>query len=143
MLSTKTDVDVKQIPINKIKVINRMRRTDDNNVADLICSIKEIGLLHPICVAQKDDGYLLLSGLHRKIAMEQLGEEYIKVAVVDKPTTEDHSLIQYHENMFRVEMSLFEQVDGLRKIASENPKITYAELSARFGKGVSWISSRM
>ena len=36
MLSTKTDVDVKQIPINKIKVINRMRRTDDNNVADLI-----------------------------------------------------------------------------------------------------------
>ena len=71
MLSTKTDVDVKQIPINKIKVINRMRRTDDNNVADLICSIKEIGLLHPICVAQKDDDANSISNANPKSAVDK------------------------------------------------------------------------
>ena len=81
MLTQKSEVQVQQIPINKIKVINRMRRTDDNNVADLIRSIKEIGLLHPICVAKKDDGYLLLSGLHRMISMGALGEEYISATV--------------------------------------------------------------
>ena len=54
-VSTTPDLDVVEIPINKIRVINRMRRTDDNNVADLIRSIKEIGLLHPICVAKRDE----------------------------------------------------------------------------------------
>ena len=112
MLSTKTDVDVKQIPINKIKVINRMRRTDDNNVADLICSIKEIGLLHPICVAQKDDGYLLLSGLHRKIAMEQLGEEYISATVrVDDDLI--NQLIQVEENLVAKRNNAIEEAEAI------------------------------
>jgi len=34
----KIEVDVKQIPISKIKIINRMRRTDDNNVDDLLAN---------------------------------------------------------------------------------------------------------
>ena len=77
----KIEVDVKQIPISKIKIINRMRRTDDNNVDDLIRSIKEIGLLHPVCVAKKDDGYVCLSGLHRITAMRKMGEEFISATI--------------------------------------------------------------
>ena len=112
MLSTKTDVDVKQIPIHKIKVINRMRRTDDNNVADLICSIKEIGLLHPICVAQKDDGYLLLSGLHRMIAMKELGEEYISATVrVDDDLI--NQLIQVEENLVAKRNNAIEEAEAI------------------------------
>ena len=42
MLPTTSDIEVKQIPISKIRVINRMRRTDENNVEDLKRSIKEI-----------------------------------------------------------------------------------------------------
>ena len=42
MLPTTSDIEVKQIPINKIRVINRMRRTDENNVEDLKRSIKFI-----------------------------------------------------------------------------------------------------
>ena len=34
-----TELEVVDIPLSKIKVINRMRRTDENNVDDLVRSI--------------------------------------------------------------------------------------------------------
>ena len=80
-VSTQPELDVVEIPINKIRVINRMRRTDDNNVADLIRSIKEIGLLHPICVAKRDEDYVLLSGMHRYISMKEIGYNTIPATI--------------------------------------------------------------
>ncbi len=55
MLSQSLEAKVVEIPISKIKVIHRMRRTDDNNVDALVRSIKEIGMLHSICVAKKNN----------------------------------------------------------------------------------------
>ena len=93
-----TELDVVDIPISKVKVINRMRRTDENNVDDLIRSIKEIGLLHPIAVAKKDDGYLLLSGMHRLIAMEKIGANTI-TATVREDDKLINQLVEIEENL--------------------------------------------
>ena len=112
MLPTTSDIEVKQIPINKIKIIHRMRRTDDNNVEDLKRSIKEIGLLHSIAVAKKDDGYLLLSGLHRLTAMRELGEEYISATI-----REDNELINklviLEENLVAKRLNAIEEAEAI------------------------------
>ena len=63
-ISTQTELEVVDIPINKVKVINRMRRTDENNVEDLMRSIREIGLIDWSCVAQRGAEYVLLYGMH-------------------------------------------------------------------------------
>ena len=76
-----SDVTSTLIPISKIKINRRMRRTDENRIQDLAESIKGIGLLHNISVAQKDDDYILLSGLHRIEAMKILGETMISATV--------------------------------------------------------------
>jgi len=107
-----SDIEVKQIPISKIKVITRMRRTDDNNVEDLKRSIKEIGLLHSIAVAKKDDGYLLLSGLHRLTAMREMGEEYISATI-----REDNELINklviLEENLVAKRLNAIEEAEAI------------------------------
>ena len=112
MLPTTSDIEVKQIPINKIKIIHRMRRTDENNVEDLKRSIKEIGLLHSIAVAKKDDGYLLLSGLHRLTAMRELGEEYISATI-----REDNELINklviLEENLVAKRLNAIEEAEAI------------------------------
>ena len=112
MLPTTSDIEVKQIPINKIKIIHRMRRTYDNNVEDLKRSIKEIGLLHSIAVAKKDDGYLLLSGLHRLTAMRELGEEYISATI-----REDNELINklviLEENLVAKRLNAIEEAEAI------------------------------
>ena len=98
MLSQSLEAKVVEIPISKIKVINRMRRTDDNNVDDLVRSIKEIGMLHSICVAKKDDGYLLLSGMHRLLAMKKIGASTIS-ATVREDDDLVNQLVQVEENL--------------------------------------------
>ena len=112
MLSTVTDIEVKQIPISKIKVIHRMRRTDENNVEDLKRSIQEIGLLHSIAVAKKDDGYLLLSGLHRLTAMKELGEEYIS-ATVREDDVLINQLVEIEENLVAKRNNAIEEAEAI------------------------------
>ena len=112
MLSTVTDIEVKQIPISKIKVIHRMRRTDENNVDDLKRSIQEIGLLHSIAVAKKDDGYLLLSGLHRLTAMKELGEEYIS-ATVREDDVLINQLVEIEENLVAKRNNAIEEAEAI------------------------------
>ena len=107
-----SDIEVKQIPISKIKVITRMRRTDDNNVEDLKRSIKEIGLLHSIAVAKKDDGYLLLSGLHRLTAMQQMGEEYIS-ATVREDDDLINQLVILEENLVAKRLNAIEEAEAI------------------------------
>ena len=58
-----------------------MRKIDENNVESLIRSIKELDLLHPICVAKQGDEYILLSGGHRWTAFERLGRPTIPCVV--------------------------------------------------------------
>ena len=50
------------IPVEKIQVINRLRKTNPEKIKELANSIEEIDLLHPIAVAEKNNGYVLLSG---------------------------------------------------------------------------------
>ena len=41
------------IPVNDIKVINRLRKVDEGKVKDIAQSINEVNLLHPLQVSKK------------------------------------------------------------------------------------------
>ena len=56
-----------EIRVDDIKVINRLRKTDEGKVEEISQSIETIGLLHPIHVAKQDDKFILLSGSYRLV----------------------------------------------------------------------------
>ena len=91
-------MQVVDIPINKIKVINRMRKIDENNVSGLMTSIKEVDLLHPIQVAKQGEEYILLSGNHRREAFVRLKKEVIP-AVVREDDALVNQLVEIEENI--------------------------------------------
>ena len=62
-------IEVVDIPLDEIKLSNRLRAVSEEKVDELIESIKLVGLLHPLVVSKKKDGYLLLSGGHRWLAL--------------------------------------------------------------------------
>ena len=94
----KPSMEVIDIPIDKIKVINRMRKIDENNVSGLMTSIKEINLLHPICVAKRGNDFILISGNHRKEAFARLNKKYIP-AVVREDNALVNQLVEIEENI--------------------------------------------
>ena len=54
-------MQTQDIPVSEIKILNRLRKINDEKVNELTDSIKQIGLLHPLVVAKKDNSFLLSS----------------------------------------------------------------------------------
>ena len=73
-----------KIHIDKIDVGSRIRKNLDN-LELLAKSISSLGLLHPITVKPKGNGwYQLLAGFRRKKAHELLGLDRIMAHIVDE-----------------------------------------------------------
>ncbi len=80
--------------ISEIKIGNRFRK-DIGELETLKKSIKEIGLLQPIVIDEKNN---LIAGYRRLIACEELGKDDIKVNVVK---IENAIRGEYDENIIR------------------------------------------
>ena len=106
------EVETLDIPISKIKVINRMRRTDENRIADLAQSIEGIGLLSQIIVAKKDECYLLLAGLHRLEAFKLLKKQFIPARIYEAPDL-ICKLIEVEENLVRSELNAIQTAEHI------------------------------
>jgi ParB family transcriptional regulator, chromosome partitioning protein len=77
LANLKTGLDIFQIEIDKLeqapKDWNFYKDISNEKMFELVKSIKDIGLLHPIVVWEKDDGmYMILSGHSRKRAYDIL-----------------------------------------------------------------------
>ena len=107
-------MNVIELPINKIKVINRMRKIDENNVEGLITSIKEINLLHPICVAKQGEEYILLSGNHRLHAFRRLERSTIP-CVVREDDELVNQLVEIEENIVSKKNNAIQEAQAIVK----------------------------
>jgi len=73
----------RSIPIDEVVVGGRLRATDDAHVETLMESIREVGLLHTITVAERGEGgFPLIAGAHRLEACKRLGHTEIEANVV-------------------------------------------------------------
>jgi len=109
-----TKIENIEIPIDNIKINRRMRRTDEDRIQDLSQSILNVGLLHPISVAYKNDNYILLSGLHRLEAFKILGRSNIPATVRESNEHIDQ-LIEVEENLVRSELNAIQTAEHIIK----------------------------
>lgn len=111
-----------KINIDSVKVIDRLRETDEQAVNELVESIKEIGLINPITI---DSNNQLLAGAHRLEAYKRLVKagnlEYQEIPCINiedgKSLTEsDKIIMEIAENVNRSDMSWQSQVIGIYKV---------------------------
>ena len=141
-------LSVVEIPVEKIKVVNRLRSTAEGKIAELAESIKDINLLHPITVSETDGEYLLLSGHHRLKAVQLLGWSSIPATIHDDDDVIRKS-VEIQENICRQELTAIQVADhivlwedlltqlGKRAKSGQNrfnrTGLTNADLAARMG----------
>ena len=75
---------------------------DDDAVAHMADSIAAYGLMNPITVHQRDDGYILVAGDIRLQAHQRLGHEKILAHVIDDGNLAELALV---ENVQRTDLS--------------------------------------
>lgn len=89
--------------LSEIKYRKRFRQ-DVGDIAPLVESIKQIGLLHPVVIRENGT---LVAGLRRLTAFAQLGKDTIPVTVVD---IDDIRKAEVDENTIRKDFTIEEMV---------------------------------
>ena len=132
-----------QVPIDKISVGEFAQRIDheDPETIELAESIKRIGIINPLVVAERNGALVLVAG-HRRLAAAQLAGEKVVPCFVKKADKKVEQEICFAENFFKKPLSPVELACSL-KDCLENKTMTVAELAAGFHKSEHWVHAMM
>ncbi len=96
------------LPLDQIRVPDRLRPVDEAWIDALASSMDDVGLEHAITVRPVDDGYVLIAGAHRYEAAQKLGWADIAVSVRDIDE-EEARLVEIDENLMRRELNALDR----------------------------------
>jgi ParB family chromosome partitioning protein len=133
-----------EIPVSAIKPNARQPRTvfDEDELAELVHSIREVGLLQPIVV--RPDGsnsYELIMGERRLRASRSAGLETIP-AIVRDTADEDMLRDALLENLHRSQLNPLEEASAYRQLLDDFG-CTHEELADRIGRSRPQISNTL
>lgn len=116
-------MEIKEIDTSKIDILENIRqRVSEDDLAQLMSSIKESGLMQPIGVKEAKGGYILVWGFRRLTAFKKLGYKTIPAIIFknvsDNLSEEDFLIANASENIHRKDVDAIELgriVNALRK----------------------------
>jgi ParB family transcriptional regulator, chromosome partitioning protein len=133
-----------EIPLDTIEPNPRQPREvfDPDALAELVTSIKEVGILQPIVVRELDPGrYQLIMGERRWRASREAGLESVPAIIRDTP---DDALLRdaLLENLHRQELNALEEAAAYAQLLEEFGA-THEELADRVGRSRSHVTNTM
>jgi len=109
---------------------------------DLMHSIKEHGVLQPLTVTEREGGgYELIAGERRFRASKLAGLETVPV-IIRAADTNEKLVVALIENIQREDLNPLEEAKGYERLANEF-RMTQEEISARVGKARSTVANMM
>lgn len=131
-----------EVPVNAVGPNPKQPRTkfDDDAIASLAASIREVGILQPIVVRRAGDGrYEVIAGERRLRAAKSAGLATVPVVLRD---SEDSDLLREAliENIHREDLNPIEQAEAFRQLLEELG-LKQEELADRVGVSRSQIAN--
>ena len=133
-----------EIPLESIEPNPRQPREvfDPEALAELVASIREVGILQPIVVRELDPGrYQLIMGERRWRASREAGLEAVPAIIRDTP---DDALLRdaLLENLHRQELNALEEAAAYSQLLEEFGA-THEELADRVGRSRSHVTNTL
>jgi ParB family transcriptional regulator, chromosome partitioning protein len=133
---------IEEVPINRIdpNPFQPRNRFDEESLAGLTASIRELGVLQPILVRQVgDDRYAIIAGERRWRAAKRAGLQFIPVIVrqVNDELTLQHALV---ENLHRDDLNPLEEAAAYQQLV-EDFNLTQEEVAHKVGKSRSAVAN--
>jgi len=121
---------------------NNARTTPpDERIATLANNIQQIGLLNPITVRPLGNGYELVAGLGRLLAVRSLGWPEIPANVRPGNDT-DSALARLSENVIRSNITPVEEAMQLHTLVEADDQGTIG-VAIQLGRSQSWVEDRL
>lgn len=134
---------VRKIPLDAISTNPFQPRSifNQEEIEELALSIKNYGVIQPIIVREKGDGYELIAGERRYRACLVLGLKDIP-AIVKELDDPDMAEIALVENLQRKDLSFMEEARAYQQLI-EVFGLTQKELAERIGKSQSTVANKL
>lgn len=144
----------KMVPLSMIEPDPNQPRTTMGDLADLVSSIRDKGVLEPILVRLRAEEpadsmdtsaaqakYRIISGERRYRAAQEAG--VFEVPIIEMEVSEEEALeIALIENLQRKDLTPFEEADGYRALA-ERHEYTHEEIAETVGKSRTVITESL
>lgn len=136
-------VSMRDIPIAQIRPNPNQPRQhfDDEALAELVHSLREIGLLQPIVVRPNAQGYEIVAGERRWRAAQEAGWSTIP-ALVRETADEDLLRDALLENLHRVQLNPLEEAAAYQQLLSDFD-VTQEDLADRLGRSRPHLSNTL
>ncbi|MFO7891469.1 MAG: ParB/RepB/Spo0J family partition protein [bacterium] len=139
----KSNAAIEGIEIAKIKTNPYQPRTDFDRkrLRELTDSIKEKGVIQPITVRQKEDGFELIAGERRLRAVQELNFTKIPAYIMPDVTTGDEMLeLSLIENVQRQDLNPIELAKAYQQLQKKYG-LTQEEVAKKVGKDRATITN--
>ncbi|NPV29394.1 MAG: ParB/RepB/Spo0J family partition protein [Firmicutes bacterium] len=135
--------EVFQVALDKIRFGRFQPRfqIEEADLADLVASIREVGVLQPVLVRPCGAGYELIAGERRVRASMLAGLKQIP-AVVRELSDAQATEVALIENIQRRSLHFFEEAEGYAKLIREF-RLTQAEVARRMGLSQSTVANKL
>ncbi len=136
-------VEYKVISLDLIDDPEHAIRTDltTDTVADLVLSIKQMGIIEPLIVYEKNDRFEVIAGHRRRFAAEiaKLAEVPCHV---HKVSPEQVEMMKIHENLYRRDIRPSDEMQHYQYIM-KHLNISPTKLAQLIGKSDPYVSDRL
>jgi len=133
---------ITEIPLEKVAPNPQQPRQkfDADDLARLAGSIKRHGVLQPIVVSRRGDGYELVAGHRRMLASRLAGRTSIPAIVRDD--VNERLELALIENVMRADLNALEEARAYRMLA-EAYGLTQQQIGERVGKDQTTVAHRL
>ncbi|MCX7591250.1 MAG: ParB/RepB/Spo0J family partition protein [Kiritimatiellae bacterium] len=136
-------IPLTRVPVDKIRRSDWQPRRvfDPETLAELTESIRQKGVLQPLLVRTKGDGYELIAGERRLRAAREAGLKEVPVVVMD---VGDNAALELAlvENLQREDLNPIEEAEGYRTLL-ERFRLTQEQIAERVGKARSSVANAL
>jgi ParB family chromosome partitioning protein len=132
------------IPIDKVQPNPNQPRQEINTAAltELAESIRRDGVLQPVMVQTRGDGYELIAGERRLRAAQLAGLETVPARLVPEIDDQQRAILALVENLQREDLNPLEEAAGLFELQSKFG-LTQEELASAVGKDRSTVANSL
>ncbi len=139
-----SDARIDEIKINMIEVnpYQPRREFDENDMNELIDSIRAKGIIQPITVRVLDEGYQLIAGERRLRASKSLNLSTIPAYIIDVDSDKDIIEIALIENIQREDLNPIDEALGYSLLMNKY-KIKQDVIAKKVGKKRSTVTNSL
>lgn len=137
------DSMIVEIPIEELHPnINQPRtRFEQEQLAELAESIRSVGIMQPLVVRRRDDGYELIAGERRYRAAQLAGLEKVPCRVMDVSDEKSFEMALI-ENLQREDLNAMEESRAYQSLV-EQFGLTQEDVAARVGRNRSTVANSL